>query len=153
MRDFSDDLKALRVRLDEARQYLRIDELEARRPQLETESTRPDLWDDADLARRITGELASVTGDLDQFAELTQQIDDVETLAELARELEDESQEPEIAEAIAALDKRFAGLELRSLFTGEHDEKDALVSIQAGEGGADAQDWAEMLERMYIRWA
>jgi peptide chain release factor 2 len=153
VRDFTDDLKSLRSRLDEARQYLRIDELEARRPQLEAESGRPDLWDDADAARRVTGELSSVTADLDLFATLDQQIEDAETLAELARELEDESQEPEIAEAIAQLDRRFAELELRSLFAGDHDERDALVSIQAGEGGADAQDWAEMLLRMFMRWA
>jgi peptide chain release factor 2 len=152
VRDFTDDLKGLRARLDEARQYLRIDDLAARQPQLETEAARNDLWDDPELARRVTGELAAVSTDLDLYAGLTRQLEDAETLAELARELEDESQEPEIAEAIATLDRRFAGLELRSLFAGEHDERDALVSIQAGEGGADSQDWAEMLLRMYQRW-
>jgi len=153
VRDFTDDLRGLRVRLDEARQYLKIDELSARRPQLETEAARPDLWDDPDVGRKVTGELSAVTDDLDLYAGLAQQLEDAETLAELARELDDESQEPEIAEGIATLDRRFAELELRSLFAGEHDEHDALCSIQAGEGGADAQDWAEMLERMYQRWA
>jgi peptide chain release factor 2 len=153
MRDFSDALKGLRARLDEARVYLRIDELSMRRPQLETEAARPDLWDDPAVGRKVTGELAAVTADLDAFADLEQRIEDTETLAELARELEDESQEPEIAESIGALEGRFGELELRSLFTGEHDERDALVSIQAGEGGADSQDWAEMLLRMYARWA
>ena len=65
MRDFSDDLKALRGRVAEARGYLRVDELAARRPQLETEAARPDLWDDAEVARKVTGELASVSADLD----------------------------------------------------------------------------------------
>jgi peptide chain release factor 2 len=153
VRDFTDDLKAIRARLAEARGYLRIDELAARRPQLETEAARPDLWDDAELARKVTGELAAVSADLDLHAGLGQQLEDAETLAELARELEDESQEPEIAEAIAGLDRKLSELELRSLFAGEHDERDALVSVQAGEGGADAQDWAEMLVRMYQRWA
>jgi peptide chain release factor 2 len=153
MRDFSDDLKELRARVAEARGYLRIDELAARRPQLETEAARPDLWDDPELARKVTGDLAAVTADLDLYADLTRQLEDVETLHELARELEDETQEPEIAEAVANLDRRLGELELRSLFAGEHDERDALVSVQAGEGGADAQDWAEMLVRMYQRWA
>jgi peptide chain release factor 2 len=153
VRDFSDDLGALRTRLDEARAYLRIDELRARRPQLETEAARPDLWDDPDRGRAVTGELSAVVADLDLHADLLQRVDDAETLAELARELDDESQEPEIAEAIATVSRRLDELELRSLFAGEHDERDALVSIQAGEGGADAQDWAEMLERMYLRWA
>jgi len=153
MRDFSDDLRSLRSRLEEAHTYLRIDELTARRPQLETEAARPDLWDDADGARRVTGELSSVGADLELHAGLIRQLEDVETLAELTREMDDESQEPEIAAAIAALERRFDELELRSLFAGEHDESDALVSIQAGEGGADAQDWAEMLLRMLNRWA
>ena len=100
MRDFSDDLKALRARIAEARGYLRVDELSARRPQLETEAARPDLWDDAELARKVTGELAAVTADLDLYADLGQQLEDAETLAELARELEDESQEPVTITAI-----------------------------------------------------
>jgi peptide chain release factor 2 len=153
VRDFTEDLKSLRARLDEARQYLRIDELSARRPQLETEAARPDLWDDPAVGRKVTGELAAVSSDLDLHAELAQQLEDAETLAELARELEDESQEPEIADAVATLDRRFAELELRSLFAGEHDERDALCTVQAGEGGADSQDWAEMLLRMFQRWA
>ncbi|MGE3621486.1 MAG: peptide chain release factor 2, partial [Acidimicrobiia bacterium] len=72
---------------------------------------------------------------------------------EMAREEDDESQEPELAESLARLDRELRTLELRSMFSGEHDERDALCSIQAGEGGADAQDWAEMLYRMYVRWA
>ena len=118
MRDFTDALAALRVRLDEARQYLRIDELSARRPQLETEAGRPDLWDDPDVGRKVTGELAAVTADLDLYDGLAGQLEDAETLHELAREEEDETQEAEIAEAVAALDKRLAELELRSLFAG-----------------------------------
>jgi peptide chain release factor 2 len=153
MRDFTEALTALRVRVDEARQYLRIDELAARQPQLETEAGRPDLWDDPDVGRKVTGELSAVTADLDLFGGLVGQLEDAETLHELAREVDDESQEDEIAENVAKLEKRLAELELRSLFAGEHDERDALCTIQAGEGGADAQDWAEMLLRMYQRWA
>src|SRR4029079_7535322 len=85
MRDFSDDVSDLRRRLDEAKQYLRIDELRARRPQLETEASRPDLWDDQDLARKVTGELNQVTSDLEMYEGLVQRVDDAETLAELAR--------------------------------------------------------------------
>jgi len=153
VRDFSDDLRALRARLDEARQYLRIDELRARRPQLETEASRPDLWDDQELARTITGELNQVTGDLELFDGLVQQVDDAETLAELAREEGDETQAGEIEATLAAVASKLDELELRSLFAGEHDESDALCTLSSGEGGADAQDWTEMLYRMYVRWA
>jgi peptide chain release factor 2 len=153
MKDFSDDLAALRRRLADARTYLRIEELAAARPQLEVEASRPDLWDDADLARKVTGELSSVTEDLDLFDGLSSRIEDAETLHELGREEGDDSVEGEVAEAVARLAGEFAELELRALFTGPHDDSDAICELQSGEGGADAQDWTEMLLRMYLRWA
>jgi peptide chain release factor 2 len=153
MRDFTDDIAELRKRLAEAEQYLRIGELRARRPQLETEASRPDLWDDPDAARAVTSELAAATGDIELVEGLTSRVDDAETLAELAREEGDESQEPEIVRELAAVGRKLDELELRSLFSGDHDECDALCTLSSGEGGADAQDWTEMLLRMYLRWA
>jgi peptide chain release factor 2 len=153
MRDFSDDISALARRLDEARVYLRIEELAARRPQLETEASRPDLWDDPDLARKINGELSACTEDLELFERLGGRIDDAATLYELAREEGDESIEPEIDDALSVLRNEFEELELRALFTGEYDDLGAICEIQSGEGGADAQDWANMLLRMFLRWA
>jgi peptide chain release factor 2 len=153
MRDFSDELGELRRRHDEAAGYLRVDDLRARRPQLETEASRPDLWDDPDRARKVTGELAAVSDDLELFDGLGARLDDADTLNELAREEGDDSVEDEIAASLAELARELDGLELRSLFTGEHDDNDAICEIQSGEGGADAQDWANMLLRMYLRWA
>jgi peptide chain release factor 2 len=153
VRDFSDALAEARKRVADAESYLKIEELRARRPLLETEASRPDLWDDPEAAKRVTGELSVVLDDLAQHDRLVQELEDAETLHELAREVDDESQEPEIEEALARLDRDLRGLELRSMFSGEHDERDALCTITSGEGGADAQDWAEMLYRMYVRWA
>jgi peptide chain release factor 2 len=153
MRDVSDDISALRKRLDEASTYLKVDDLRARQPQLETEASRPDLWDDADKARQVTGDLAAVTDDLALFDGLVERIDDVEILAELAREEHDDSVAAEIETQLSGLASQFSSLELRSLFTGEHDELDVICEVQSGEGGADAQDWANMLLRMYLRWA
>ena len=153
MRDVSDDIKALRRRHEEAAGFLKVDELRARRPQLETEASRPDLWDDADRARKVTGELSAVVEDLEKFDELGSRIDDAEVLAELAAEEHDDSVEAEIEASLTALADDFRDLELRSLFTGEHDERDAICDVQSGEGGADAQDFANVLLRMYLRWA
>ena len=153
MRDFSDALDQTRKRIGDAEVYLKVDDLRARQPLLETEASRPDLWDDADVARRVTGELSAVMDDLDHFDRLTGRLEDAETLHELAREVDDASQEPEIEAILTALDVELRAVELRSMFSGEHDERDALCTVQAGEGGADAQDWAEMLYRMYVRWA
>ena len=136
MRDFTDDLAALRERLDEAAGYLRIDELRRDRPQLETEASRPDLWDDPDRARKVNGELAARRPRTSSCStSLADRIDDAETLFELGREEGDDSLEPEIAEAIAALDRgRFDELELRSLFTGEYDERRRHLRDPVGRG-------------------
>ncbi len=153
MRDFSADLADLRRRLAEAEEYLRVGELRRLRPQLETEVSRSDLWDDPDRGRKITAEFNSVSADIATYDGLVRDIDDAETLYELAREEGDESLEPEVGAAIEAVAARFAQLELRSLFTGEWDERDAVCSVNSGEGGTDSQDFAEMLLRMYRRWA
>ncbi len=153
MRDFSDDLGALRTRLDEAGRYLQVDQRRARLPQLETEASRPDLWDDQDAARRVTAELAAVSDDVGLYDAMVVQLDDAETLADLAREEGDASVEVEIDDSLDGLRRRLDELELRSLFSGPHDEHDAVCEVHSGEGGTDAQDWAEMLLRMYRRWA
>ena len=153
MQDFSNAIADLTRRLGEAEVYLRVDDLRARKPQLEVELGRPDLWDDQDAAQKIQREFSQVSDDLTTYEGFASEIDDVATLAELAREEGDESQEPEIAAAIEALESRFAALELRALFTGEWDDCDAIMEFNSGAGGVDAQDWCEMLMRMYLRWA
>ncbi|MDJ0769069.1 MAG: peptide chain release factor 2 [Ilumatobacter sp.] len=153
MRDFTDDLRELRRRLDEAAGYLRIDEGRDRVVELEAEMQRPDLWDDAELAKRVNTEYANVKDDLDHYDGLSGQFDDAEVLHELAREEGDESQEADIAEQVASISHALDQLELRSLFTGEHDDAPCIVQINAKDGGVDAQDFAEMLLRMYARWA
>ena len=153
MQDFTDQISAIAARLDEASGYLRIDELKMRQPQLEAEASRPDLWDDQEKARKVTSELSAVNEDLELFDRLQGEVDDLETLHMMAREENDESLEPEIAEQAVSLETVLDELEMRSLFTGEFDERDAVCQIKSGEGGTDAQDWAEILMRMYNRWA
>ena len=153
MRDFSDDLRDLRRRLDEARAYLRIDELRGRLPQLETEAARPDLWDDQERAKQVNAELSVVTDDLGAYDDLIGRVEDAETLVEMAREEGDDSLEPEVEDAVRSIATDLSRIELRSLFSGEYDEHDAICELNSGAGGADASDWAEMLLRMYLRWA
>jgi peptide chain release factor 2 len=153
MKDFSADLKEARARLDEAEQYLKVGYNRSRLVELEIEVARPDLWDDQEQAKKLNAEYANVKGDVDTFDQLTSDLDDADLLHEMAREVDDASQESDIAAAIAAITGQLDQLELRSLFTGEHDECDAIIAINAKDGGVDAQDWAEMLMRMYSRWA
>lgn len=153
MQDFSDTFAALRVRLDEAAGYLRIEDQRARQPQLEAEMSRPDLWDDPNAARLVQTELSSVNDDIALFEGLTAKLEDAETLAEMAVEESDESLIAEIEDIVAAASCSLDALELRALFIGEFDERDAVCQIKSGEGGTDAQDWAETLLRMYQRWS
>lgn len=153
MRDFSSDLKELHQRLADAASYLRVEASRARLSELEQEIARPDLWDDQDLARRLNAEYANTKDDVDLYDQLAARLDDAEVLHELAREEGDETQEPEIAEMLAGVGASLDQLDLRSLFTGEHDEADCIVQINAKDGGVDAQDWSDMLLRMYSRWA
>jgi peptide chain release factor 2 len=153
MRDYTDDLRELRRRLGEAEGYLKIEPNRARLSELELEVGRPDLWDDPELAKRMNAEYAAIRDDLATYDALAQELDDVEVLHEMAREVDDASQEADIDAAIATITARLDQLDLRSLFTGEHDELDCIGQINAKDGGVDAQDWSEILLRMYGRWA
>ena len=153
MRDFTDDLRDLRRRLGEAEGYLKIGANRVRVVELEAEIGRPDLWDDPDYAKKLNGDYANVKGDIDLFDQLSRELDDAEVLHELAREMDDESQEPDIDAARVHLAAQLDMLDLRSLFTGEYDSLDCIVQINAKDGGVDAQDWSEILLRMYTRWA
>ena len=153
MQDFSGEIAALTKRLDEAEVYLSIAELRERRPELEDAVAKPDLWDDPDSARAVTGELAAVVDDLEMFDRLTEKVSEAATLYELGTEAGDDSVEAEISELLASVADSFDSLELRSLLSGEYDERDVVCTLQSGEGGTDAQDWAEMLLRMYLKWA
>ncbi len=153
MRDFSDSLSECRRRVADARAYLRIDEARTRAEALEVEAAEPGLWDDPDRARLVTGELARAHDDIGLIDDLERRLSDLETLAELAQEEADDSVETEIAAGLGELASALGDLELRALFTGDHDERDAICEVHSGAGGTDAQDWTQMLLRMFSRWA
>jgi peptide chain release factor 2 len=149
----TDDLDVLDRRLSEAGEYLDVPHLRIRLAQLEAELSRPDLWDDTEVGQRVTREYQQTRADVDLLDRLAAQLEDVRTLFEIASEEGDDSVEGELLSSIAGADSELETLELRSLFTGEHDENDAVCEIHAKDGGTDAQDWAEMMVRMYQRWA
>src|SRR5256714_1117807 len=153
MRDFTETLADLRRRVDDARAYLQIDGAGAGRAEAEEEASRPDLGDDQDQARKVTTELARVRDDLEVFDGLEERLSEVETLFQLGREEGDDSVEPEVEAGVVSLAADLDKLELRALYTGEHDERDAICEVHSGAGGTDAQDQTEMLLRMYSRWA
>ncbi|HLI43673.1 MAG TPA: peptide chain release factor 2 [Acidimicrobiales bacterium] len=154
--DFEARLKELRERLEAAKGYLRIGELSARLAELEAQIAEPDLWSDPERARKVNTEYGRAKADLDLIADLERRLSDAEVLWALALEEGGEAIEestPEVASSLQGLAKALDEIELRSLFSGEFDERDAIGEIHGGAGGTDAQDWAEMMLRMYERWA
>jgi peptide chain release factor 2 len=117
---------------------------------LEAEMGAPGFWDDSERAAAVSGEHARASRRLDTFTILLGDVADLDALVEMA--VEEESLQAEVDEQIASVEARLAELEEQRLFSGDYDSGDALVSVNAGAGGTDAQDWAEMVLRMEMRW-
>jgi peptide chain release factor 2 len=124
------------------------DALAVRKVELERAMGEPGFWDDQATAARITTEHARLTRRLDRYTALRQEFDDARELAELEPSLEEE-----VAAQLVSLRAELDKLQEDALFTGQYDAGDAVLTINAGTGGTDAQDWAEMVLRMYLRWA
>ncbi len=157
-RDLAQSLDELESRLDEAKGYLGIDAARLRRDELEAIAGEPGLWDDQDRARQVTTELGRVADDLSRFDALAMSIDDARVMIELIAESsdageDDDSLVAELAGSVTELERSIGRLEVQSLFQGDYDQADAIAEVHAGAGGTDAQDWAEMMLRMYSRWA
>ena len=151
------DIAALDSTLTTVERVLDVDGLRSRIEKLEHEASDPNLWDDQARAQRVTSELSHTQGELRRIEALRQRLDDLPVLYELAADEEDRAEAHAIfAEAdteLRALRADIEAAEVRTLLSGEYDEREALVTIRSGAGGVDAADWAEMLMRMYIRWA
>ncbi len=151
--DFSERFKQLGATLSSIEQVLDIDGIRAEIAELGEQVAAPDLWDDQANAQRVTGRLSVLQSELDRVVGLRSRLEDAQLLAEMADEEGDSGSLAEVDSELDRLARGVEQLEVRTLLSGEYDERDALVSIRSGAGGVDAADWAEMLMRMYLRWA
>ncbi|MBA2561289.1 MAG: peptide chain release factor 2 [Propionibacteriales bacterium] len=151
--DFAERIKGLDSTLSSIEKVLDLDGMRAEIETLGSQVTAPDLWDDQANAQRVTGRLSVLQADIDRVTSLRARLDDAEVLVQLAQEESDESSLSEADVELDRLAKSIEALEVRTLLSGEYDERDALLTIRSGAGGVDAADWAEMLMRMYLRWA
>ncbi|HEX9888147.1 MAG TPA: peptide chain release factor 2 [Nitriliruptorales bacterium] len=148
----ADAIAAQRQRVADVRAYLDVEGKRARLEDLQGHAADPTLWDDPDEARKVTTELSQVEAALKSYDDLQESLDDLEVFNQLAQEEDDPSVAAEVERGVDQVTRRIDRLEVSTLLSGEYDGGDALVSIKAGEGGVDAMDWAQMLQRMYLRW-
>ena len=120
---------------------------------LEQQVAAPNLWDDQERAQALTSKLSALNADVERVTSLRARLSDAEVLAQLAAEADDAESAAEADREVAGLATEIETLEVRTLLSGEYDERDALVTIRSEAGGVDAADWASMLLRMYERWA
>jgi peptide chain release factor 2 len=151
--DFPAQIQALRTTLGTIRAVSDPEALRHRIAELSEHASSPDLWDDTDAAQKVTSELSHAQSELERVEGFGQRIDDLETLVEMATEEDDEETLADAEAELLALKKDLGALEVRTLLSGEYDQREAVVTIRAGAGGVDAADFAEMLLRMYLRWA
>jgi peptide chain release factor 2 len=151
--DFPAEIKGLRSTLESIEAVSDPTALQAKIAALSEEAAAPDLWDDPEQGQKVTSALSAAQSELDRVNKLARRIDDVETLVELGNEMEDEDSLTEAEAEVAAIRKDLDALEVRTLLNGEYDAREAVITIRAGAGGVDAADFAEMLMRMYLRWA
>ncbi|MGO1522571.1 MAG: peptide chain release factor 2 [Nesterenkonia sp.] len=151
--DFPAEIAEVRDTLRRITEVINVESLRQEVSDLEERAAAPDLWNDQANAQQVTSQLSHKQGRLERITRLEQRIDDAEVMAEMAAEEQDDDVRKEAADELVSLRKALDSLEIVTLMSGEYDELDAVVTIRAGAGGVDAADFAEMLLRMYTRWA
>lgn len=151
--DLSDDIRALRATFGDIRAVVGVERLEAEIAELSEKAGAADLWDDPDNAQKVTSALSHKQAELAKVVGIERRLDDLEVLVDMANEAGDEDAANEARSELATIRAQIGDLEIQTLLNGEYDARPAVVTIRAGAGGVDAADFAEMLLRMYVRWA
>ncbi|MGV8859045.1 peptide chain release factor 2 [Rhodoglobus sp.] len=151
--DFSDDIAALRSTFADIRQVVDTDRLAAEIAELSELAGAPDLWDDTDKAQKVTSDLSHRQAELAKINSISSRLDDIEIMVQLANEESDAQAAADARTELTGIKKTLGDLEVQTLLNGEFDQRPAVITIRAGAGGVDAADFAEMLLRMYLRYA
>jgi len=151
--DFAERIAAARSTFADIRAVIDVERLEMQITELSEQAGAPDLWDDTAHAQKVTSALSHRQSEFKRITELQQKLDDLDVLIEMAREADDADAAAEAGSELDAIEKTLAEMEVQTLLDGEYDARPAVVTIRAGAGGVDAADFADMLLRMYLRWA
>ncbi|MCT1367556.1 MULTISPECIES: peptide chain release factor 2 [Kocuria] len=151
--DFPAEIKDLRATYSSIAQVSDIEGIRASIAELSEAAAAPNLWDDPDAAQQVTSKLSHRQSELERLERLQERIDDLETMVELGQEEDDSALMADAEDELVSIRRALADLEIVTLLSGEYDPREAVVTIRSGAGGIDAADFAEMLMRMYLRWA
>ncbi|MEB4613862.1 peptide chain release factor 2 [Leucobacter sp. M11] len=150
--DLSSRIRSVRATFQDIATVLDVPKLEREIAELEEQAAAPDLWDNPEAAQRVTSSLSHTQAQLGRIRTVENRLDDLDVLIELAEDEGDEDSAVEATAELAAIEAVVATLEVQTLLGGEYDNNPAVMTIRAGAGGVDAADFAEMLQRMYLRW-
>ena len=151
--DFAQALEQAKAKYEMISKALDPEGLRSRIADLERQASAPGLWDDQENAQKVTSRLSALQSQLKHLESASSRLDDVQALEELGQEEHDQDTLVEARKEIDSLRSDLADMEIQTLLDGEYDERAAVVTIRSGAGGVDAADWAQMLLRMYMRWA
>ncbi|MCH8049132.1 peptide chain release factor 2 [Patescibacteria group bacterium] len=153
MTAFDKQIEQFQTRLKEAWGLLDLENQKHKLIQLEADMSQPDFWTDPNRARSISRQVADIQSELAVWESIKKDMEDLASMAKLAEEEHNQELVEELQASLTDLEERFRKLEVHMLFSGTYDQNSAIVSIHAGAGGTDAMDWAEMLTRMFTRFA
>ena len=151
--DYKTKLHNIRPKLDELSDSLNLNACREEHERLQAQIESPGFWDDQETSQKVMKRSRQLEAKMERYAHMVSQWDDMMTICEMAIEENDESMLDELKTSYEDLEKKMEEARLETLLTGEYDGNNALVSFQAGAGGTEAQDWCQMLYRMYTRWA
>ena len=151
LQQYTQDLAAIRKTLKEAGDALHIESLKETLEELTEEMNQPEFWNDTDRANKINQKVGNIRNKLEHYEGLISTADDIEVAMEMAEAEQDEDMVAEAGTMLTDLKEKAAELELETLMRGQYDGNDAVLSLHAGAGGTEAQDWTGMLYRMYTR--
>ena len=145
-------LSSFDAQIDELAAALRIDDLKKEAEELEKQTLEPDFWNDQANSSKVLKQTKHIKSKIENFENLKNKLSDAQVLCEMAIEENDESMVDEITSETTAVEKEIERQRIEVLLSGEYDSNNAILSFHPGAGGTEAQDWAQMLYRMYVRW-
>ncbi|MBQ7864993.1 MAG: PCRF domain-containing protein, partial [Clostridia bacterium] len=152
LEQYAQDIEVIRKSLLAAGDALHIDHIKEQIDELTEEMNQPEFWNDTERSSKVNQKLGQLKNKVEHYEKLLSSADDIEVMMDLAKEENDQDMVDEVGQELQKLREAADALELETLMRGDYDDSPAILSLHAGAGGTEAQDWTQMLYRMYTRY-